>query len=287
MSDEMKQKIEELARKLKTPRHQRSSLNGEAEEWAEKRNAVHKQTKDLRLEARNIRERRDAINAKVKALKTKRDQVRATVKERIQETKQLKGKLSLLDRKKPRQTASALKKRKEEIEWKIQTTSLTLQEEKPLVQEANRLRIQLDTYQQIGDAREKFLELQSQIQSMNEEARLSHTQLLPLARQGEELHKKMMGYLSKAETLQLEADQHHQSFLQCKQKSQKLHEECVEVETKIEALRRAIAEAEEEEKMRKQEETRRKLKERALRKLKEGGKLTLEEFKLTAEEEKS
>jgi len=225
------------------------------------------------------------MNAKVKDLKSQRDQTIALIKEEIEETKQLKERLRLLTAKKPKRAANAIRREKEEIEWEIQTTSLTLQEEKPLIEKANQLEIKLNIYQQINDAKEKITELQNEIKIMDEEARLFHTQLSELAQLSQEHHNKMMETINKAKTLQTEADNHHQIFLQNKQKSQKIHAKYAEVEKKIKALKKDLAETEEKRKMLQQEETRKKLKAKALKKLKQGEKLTLEEFRLLAGEE--
>jgi len=285
LSDETVNKIRKLSVKLKSLKQQRASWNKEAKQWAEKRDKIHKQIKDLRLEAVNTRERRDVINAKVGELKTQRDEAREFAKKMVEESKQLKEKLRFLNAQKPKRTADALRREKEKIEWKIQTTSLTLQEERPFVERANRLQIQLNIYQQINDIKEKITKLQSKIKAANEKARCFHAQLSELAQQSQELHSKMIELLKKTKTLQAEADQYHQIFIQNKQKSQKIHKEYVKIEKQIKALKKELAEKEEKEKMLQQEAARKKLKARALKKLKQGEKLTLEEFKLLGEEE--
>lgn len=281
----MTRKIRKLSQELKSLREKRDAFNKETEQWAEKRDTINKQIKDLRLEATNIRERRDTANEKVKDLKIQRDQKVALIREVIEETKQLKKKIRLLAKKKPIQAANAIRKEKEQIEWKIQTTSLTLQEEKPLVKKANQLEVQLNIYEKINDARKELTESQNKIKIMDEEARSSHTQLSELAQLSQELHSKMIKTIKKAKTLQTEADNYHQIFLQNKQKSHKIHIEYTEVQKEVKTLKKELAETEEKEKMLQQEETRKRLKAKVLKKLKQGKKLTLEEFKLLAGEE--
>jgi uncharacterized coiled-coil DUF342 family protein len=282
--DETPQKILKLNKELESLREQRDSSDEETKQWMEKRDTINKQVKDLRLEASKVRERRDTINAKVKSLKTQRDQSRTLAKEKLETKKQLKEKLRLLNLKKPEKSADAIRKEKEEIEWTIQTTSLTLQEEKPLVKKATLLGSKLNIYQQMDAAKKKIFELQKEIETMEDEAKLSHTQLLELAQQSQELHDKMMETLEKAKTLQIEADKHHQNFLQSKQKSQKIHREYLRVSEEIKVLKKELGEEREKERNLQQEETRKKLRAEVQRKLEEGKKLTFEEFKLLSEE---
>lgn len=287
MSDETRQKIRKLSQQLQSLRRQKYSLDEEAEQWAEKRNTVHKQIKDLRLEAAKTRDRRDVINAKVKTLKTRRDESRNIIKEKIEEIKRLKKKLQLLYVKRSRADINLIRKEKEDIEWKIQTSSLSLQEEKPLVEKANQFDIELETHRQFIDTKNQIENLRTQINAMNEEADLFHKSLKELADQSQELHGIMIENLNKAQNLQSEADEYHQEFLQSKQKPRKLHQECIEFEKRVEALKECLAETERKRKKEQQEKVRERLREEAVKKLEKGRKLSLDEFKLLAEDEES
>jgi uncharacterized coiled-coil DUF342 family protein len=276
--------MKKLSQELKSLREQRDVLNEEAEQWAEERDKVHKQIKDLRFEAATLRERRDKVNAKVKTLKTQRNQTRVLIKEKLEEMKQIREKLRLLNMKKPRRPVDAIRKEKAGIEWKIQTTPLTLQEERPFVRKANLLELQLSICRKINDAKEKIVKLRKEIMEMNEGASLSHSQLSESARQSQELHEKMMKTLDRARALQTEADAHHRNFIQSKQNAQKVHREFLQVKEQVMILKEESMKNKESEKMLRDEEARRKLKAEVLKKLKEGKKLTFEEFKLTSED---
>jgi uncharacterized coiled-coil DUF342 family protein len=285
LSDEISKKAAKLNQELKSLKQQWNLSRENAKRWAEKRDALHKQIKDLRMEVANLRERRDTINGKVKALKVQRNQTRTLTRENAERIRRLKENLQLLYAKKPKKSFSAVRREKQEIEWKIQTTSLTLQEEKPLVEKANQLKIQLETYQQINNTRAQIPELQNKIAAMNEKAERSHTQLSELAQQSQELHRKMIENIAKAKALQIQADEYHKTFIENKQKTQKIREKYIAVEKRIKNMRRKLAEKEEKEKQLQQEKTRKKLKAEALTKLEKGKKLSLEEFKLLAEKE--
>ena len=284
MSTDVPPQMKKLSQELKSLREQRDFSNKEAEQWAEERDKIHKQIKDLRIEAATLRERRDKANAKVKTLKTQRNQTRALIKEKLEETKQIREKLQLLNMKKPRQPVDAIRKEKAGIEWKIQTTPLTLQEEKPFVRKANLLELQLSICRKINDAKEKIVKLRKEIKEMNEGASLSHSQLSESARQSQEQHEKMIKTLERTKMLQTEADAHHQNFLQSKQKAQSMHREFLQVKKKIIVLEEESMKNKESEKMLRDEEAKRKLKAEVLKKLKKGKKLTFEEFKLISED---
>lgn len=287
MSEETMRKIRKSSQQLQSLRRQKHSLDEETEQWAEKRDLVHKHIKDLRLEAAKTRDRRNVMNAKVKAQKIHRDERRNIIKEKTEEIKRLKKKLRLLYVKRSRADINLIRKEKEDIEWKIQTSSLSLQEEKPLVQRANQLDIELETHTQFIDTKNQIEKLRTQITTTNEKANLFHKNLEELANQSQELHKTMIENLNKAQNLRSEADKYHQEFLQNKQKSRILHQECIELEKRVEALKKCLAETERKRKKEQQEKVRERLREEAVEKLGKGRKLSLDEFKLLAEDEES
>jgi uncharacterized coiled-coil DUF342 family protein len=285
LTEEALRQLERLDQNLKSLLDEKASFTKEAERWAQNRDQIHRQIRDLRLEATALRERRDALNTRVGMLKARRNETRASIKEKHEEITQLEKRVQRLGLKKPEEPAEAIRKEKEKIEWDIQTTSLTLQEEKPLVRRATLLELQLGIHKQIHDAKARIVELRREVHEMRADSNLSHQKLSELAQESQQLHLKMVETQQKAEKLQAEADEHHQVFLQNKRKAQNIHIDCSQIKEKIRVLRKQITEDREQEKISRANEKRRKLKSEALRKLAAGKKLTLEEFKLTSEDE--
>jgi uncharacterized coiled-coil DUF342 family protein len=284
LSEDVMAKLEKLSQDLTSLQHQLERLNKEAEHWADKRNTIHTQIKDLRIEAAKAREQRNTANTKAKALKTKRNQTRALSKDRKAESKQLTKTLQLLNKKKPKRPVDAVKREKEQIEWQIQTSSLTLQEERRLVEQVNQLETQLGIYEEIDNARQKIRELQDTVEKMNAVAAHAHTGVLELAQKSQEFHQRAMSITERVEVLQKDADAAHQNFVASRRKARKFYEEYVEVKQRIKSIKEELAEKEEKEKRERREDMRKKMKAEAREKLEKGGKLTWEEFKLLDEQ---
>jgi uncharacterized coiled-coil DUF342 family protein len=284
LSEDVMAKLEKLSQDLASLQHQLERLNKEAEHWADKRNTIHTQIKDLRIEAAKAREQRNTANTKAKALKTKRNQTRALSKDRKAESKQLTKTLQLLNKKKPKRPVDAVKREKEQIEWQIQTSSLTLQEERRLVEQVNQLETQLGIYEEIDNARQKIRELQDTVEKMNAVAAHAHTGVLELAQKSQEFHQRAMSITERVEVLQKDADAAHQNFVASRRKARKFYEEYVEVKQRIKSIKEELAEKEEKEKRERREDMRKKMKAEAREKLEKGGKLTWEEFKLLDEQ---
>ena len=92
---------------------------------------------------------RDSINEKVKLLKQQRDEIRAKTTPITEEINAIKEKISELKKKVPRERQQDLQEELDAIEWKIQTTSLDLQEEKGLIENVKQLEILLSSYKKI------------------------------------------------------------------------------------------------------------------------------------------
>jgi uncharacterized coiled-coil DUF342 family protein len=284
LSEQVRTELSKLNRSLASLQQQLDLLNKKAEHWAEKRNAIHTQIKDLRSEAAKARDLRNAANAKAKAWKRKRNQTRALLTKKKEESRQLKRTLQRLNAKKPKRTVEAIRREKEQIEWRIQTSSLTLQEEKLLVEQVNQLETQLSIYEEIDNTSEKIRELQDQMEKMNAAATLSHTGVLDLAQRSQQFHQKTLKATEKIKALQVDADAFHQKFVQSRRKRGEIYAEYLEVKQRNETIKKEKAEKEEKEKREHREDARKQIKAKAQEKLERGEKLTWEEFKLLTDQ---
>ena len=171
----------------------------------------------------------------------------------------------------------------EQIDWKIQTTSLPLKEEEELINQVRQLEAQLSVQKRIKKVKEKLLELRTEEKNLEIEAKTLHEKLSELAEQSQKFHEQMLETLDKARKLQVEADDAHQKYVETKQQAQKQHQKCVELLEKLRAFERELKETADERQAERQSELQKELEERALAKLKRGEKLMWEEFKILAE----
>ena len=133
MSESAEKKIEELSLELASVKEKRHKLNSEAASWAKERNSVHEQVRKLRKEAASIREKRDALNRKVKELKNLREQAKARRRERHVQISELREKMRTLLGKKPSQNLRVVQEEIDSLEWKIQTTLLSVKQEEEII----------------------------------------------------------------------------------------------------------------------------------------------------------
>lgn len=284
MSDQRKtQKIEELPQKLSELKEQRNKLNAEAREWAEKRNKLNEQFKGLRVEALGLKNERDKLNEKVKELKQQRDGTRTEFHEKIEQIRKLDQEIKALAKKEPSRSVQNLQREFESIEWKIQTSSLSLKEEKELVERVKQLETQLNVYRKLDQLNQKIIELKAELKALETKSRLFHEKLTETALRSQQIHEKMLEKIDESKKLKKEADSLHKFFLQTRERAKPIQEEILEISNQIKGLKEEIQREEEKEKKKIEEALREKLEKQAREKLRRGEKLTWEEFQLLAE----
>lgn len=281
MSDQRKtQKIEELSQKLSELKEQRNKLNAEAREWADK---LNEQFKGLRVEALGLKNERDKLNERVKELKQQRDGTRTEFHEKIEEIRKINQEIKALAKKEPSRSVQNLQREFESIEWKIQTSSLSLKEEKELVERVKQLETQLNVYRKLDQLNQKIIELKAELKALETKNRLFHEKLTETALKSQQIHEKMLEKIDASKKLKTEADSLHKLFLQTRERAKPIQEEILEISNQIRWLKEEVQREEDKEKKKIEEALREKLEKQAREKLRRGEKLTWEEFQLLAE----
>jgi uncharacterized coiled-coil DUF342 family protein len=286
---------------IATLNQQLDSLDKQADEarvetrkLIEKRDRLNEQFKQLRQETRELKAERDTTNEKVHALKSKRDETRTTIHEVIEEIKAAREKIAELKKKTPKRSHTDLKKELDDIEWRIQTTSLDLTEEKKLIENVKQLETQLSAYRKIEKQAKRISDLQQGLKTLDETGDKLHTELSALAQKSQETHQKMLAKIDEAKRIKTEADSLHQTYLQARENAKQLNEE----RRKLAEQKRKLQESQNQlyESQRRQDDAARKTVEQALKekleseareKLQRGEKLSWGEFQLLAEDDES
>jgi len=277
--------IAELNEKLSVLRDHEDRLRSEALESAEKRDKLNGRVKNLRDEVLELRSLRDELNNKVKELKQHRNEMTARIHESLEEMKKLGEESKALAKRKPPRKHEVLQKEVESIDWTIQTTSLTLQEDRELVEKVKQLETQLAIYRKLEQLAKRISQSRAEIKTMKSESELLHRQLTENAHKSQETHRKMLEKIEETRTLKKEADSMHKEFLQVKERTRPLQEEVRLVVNQIRQLKGEIREEVQRETKESQDALRETLERQAKEKLKRGEKLSWEEFQLLAEKE--
>lgn len=277
------QKIEELTQKLSELKARQEKFNAEARNLAEKRNKLNEQFKKMHAEILESKNQRDKLNEAVKELKQQREKAKTDLHAKIEEIKELNVKIKASTEKKPSKSFKVLQEEIASIEWKIQTTSIDLKDEKELVEQVKQLETQLNIHKKINQLKQKFLESRAEAKALEASIRHFHEEMTANAQKSQQIHVQMLGKIEESKKLKMEADSLHILFLQTKEKEKPIQEEFLEISNQIKMLKDEIRKEEDKEKKKNESVIREGLEKQAMEKLKRGEKLTWEEFQLLAE----
>ena len=277
------QMLQQLDQKRTSLLEEEDSLHNLADKLAEKRNRLNERSRALREEVQQLRDERDQINNMVRTLKEKRNDLSAAMKERIERIKQLNEESKSIAEKKPRRSHKDLQEEVDSIDWKIQTTSHTLEEDKELVGKVKELETQLSVHKKFEHLRKTIQDLRAQVTRLRTESQQSHQALTAQAQKSQELHSKMLSKVEDAKAARAEADAIHKQFLEVKEKARPVGEQIVNITAEIRRLNGEIRAEEQEEKKHNEDELRQTLEQKAREKLKRGEKLSWQEFQLLSE----
>ena len=142
----------------------------------------------------------------------------------------------------PRENQKVLQAELDAIEWKIQTTSLDLQEEKGLIRQVKELETLLSSYKKIDKQNKKIKELIIQRKAIEEQADVFHKELTEAAQKSQAIHSQMIEKVNAAKVARSQADALHQAYIQGKEDNVLLIVKMAELTGQIRGLRNSMRE---------------------------------------------
>ena len=283
MDASLQKDLEKLTEALALLREELHTLNLEAEKWAKQRDTIHKQMKAIRSKANVLKEKRDTINAEVRELKTTREQVNQRSKEKKAQIRELRDRLRFLREKSPPLNLGNIQRRIDEIEWRIQTTSLPVKEEEALVNQVSKLEAQRFLHRQREQTKKELTLTQTEKNTLELNGKKIHEAMTKRVGESQKLHTEMIEKRKKISGLKVEADAAHRKYIETRETANDIHQSLVEIARKRTTLHKELQEARERKKNESQTELRKDLEEKAVGKLRRGEKLTWDEFRILAE----
>jgi uncharacterized coiled-coil DUF342 family protein len=275
----------EVDRELDIIKERIDRLKLKNRDWIDKRNSIHDQIIKLRRDAVNFRDKREELNQKVKEFKSMRDKERLERGKKRTEIAKLRTAVEIENKNGTGvKKGTKIKKLIRNLEWKIQTVSLTLKEEKLLYNRVKSLEAQLIDHDRLEKMREKYTVLLAESKANEAKAKHYHKIVSESSEKSQVFHEKMLESYDQIHKLQTDADLAHQEHIKVKQKIQEIYKERDRLSKQLKLLKQKNRESEEKRKTELRLKYGEELKKKALDKLKRGDKLTFEEFKILTEQ---
>ncbi len=270
--------VEDLDEKIISSRTRRNQLDDQAKLLARKRDELNGNFQKLKDQVQELKEKRDSLNLRVRELKEKREEARKKLEAKRDEADSVKNTIVDLETR-ASGSYSGLKKRMQELEWKIQTNPLSTKEEARLIAQIKKLESQLVVHDKIRELRDSLIMLRAEMNAARLVANEAHEDLSKIAEESEVYHEKMIEVVKQASDLKSKADEAHLNYAQIKQQADEAHLEYINAKE----LRQKIVIEDQMTRLKKQQEVRKRVEDTAEEKLKRGEKLSLDEFRALVE----
>jgi uncharacterized coiled-coil DUF342 family protein len=256
-------------------------------EWRDRRDELRGETPVVHDEIAKQRIARDELNVQVQLQKKLRDE--ETARAQVLQDKMR----ALRDEKSNRHDyipLDELQRQFRELEWKQQTTSLSIDEERDLLEEMERLSQAIDRApktdnQDIEQTKEQD-ELWQEIQAARTKAQEHHETMIALVEEAQQKHQEIIQLSDNLGPAKTEADEAHQMYIQCLQEADEMRDrldelrvEEIKLKTQLDTIRKTRKEA----RRAREKAVVDKLAEKARMKQQNGQKLTMEELRALME----
>jgi uncharacterized coiled-coil DUF342 family protein len=259
----------------------------QAWEWRDRRDELRAGTPQVHDEISEQRDARDELNAEVQRQKELRDEETERARELQDQLNELRGK-----RKGPEEYVSLedMQRQFRELEWKQQTTSLTVDEEKAVIDEMERLSKAIastpkDTPKP-ADLTEEMETLWQEIQETRNKAQEHHEKMVALVEEAQLMHQNVIQLSQNLGPTQTEAGEAHQMYVQCLQEADEMRDrldELREQELTLKAQLDTIRKSRRETRREREKAAMARLAEQARTKQQTGQKLSIQELRALME----
>ena len=134
-------RLNELKKEINNLRDSLNKINREKEFWFHKKESLKKDISKFVGEIKNIKHSKDSANVEIKKLRDSRDSYNKNVRELITKIKTLnKNKIDFIKKNKVKEYPENIKKKIDELEFKIETEALSTDKEKSVMKKIKYLR---------------------------------------------------------------------------------------------------------------------------------------------------
>lgn len=270
----------DLSRQIKQIRDSIELNYKKLDELRKKKSDIIDRLRSLREAALNHKNMRDEKNKLIAEKKQLRDQLHKEKNELSQKIKDLISKkreiLSSM-----RESEPDLLRQLKEIDWKYQTTPLSLEEERRLLQRRSELEKKLMIFKRAREIDQEINSLKTSSEELRTKADLVHKEILSLAEESKVHHESMIKSLEECKPLSAELEQVKVEIASIKTAIESSKKELSELVSKYKEIRESVMKQKIEmlaEQTRQIITKRSELAERAAEKIKNGERLTFEEF---------
>ena len=275
--------VRELENQVRIWRRKREDLNSQVIEKTKLRNQKNEEVKSLISQANEDKALRDEFNEKIADLKNQKQIIEIQLKEYEKIYEEAESKLEPVEL--PKNMNSQLKKNQKEIknlEWKLQTQTFSLEEERILVDRIADLDQKIEGLGEFKSLSQDKIKSYHALRKLRNQMYKTIREMNGFVKESRIHHKKMVEAFSKANTVRKEADTIHADIQKIKTQADLIHSEFVEKIKLKRALSNKIKKFSQKLQAEQKSRETKAIKEKStnvLQKTKDGKKISFEDFK--------
>ena len=288
-NEEIIVRLSKLEEQISILRNNRNECNQLTKDSISKRNEINEQINDLLAKAKEYMTKRDEFNNQVKLFKKKRKDLQENLQQNktlLDELVEKEPSVNQFDLKKRRRSMSNLNEKIDKLEWELQTSVLSSDKEKEIIQHLEKLSDQLNKTAEKVHITSQQTQLWKEISSSQKQINSLHTQIIDMAKESQIYHNLMNQTLHKVHSLRKNANDHHKKFINHKKAADNFHRDFLSKVSEKNELRSKFKEVQQKMKKQMEEKLRINLEEntkKAFEKYENGENLSLDEFRLLVE----
>jgi len=231
--------LEKAEVKLQSLYDHRDQANEEAQGVRQERDLLSNKRKELVDEMRRVRDQRVSAVKELRQHRDRRNSFHQEARHLIELKRKARGNLH----KGIATDLSRLRREIDDMDWKQETTVLTLAKENELIKELRLAMKEFRVLEKEKGAQERVFkevkEIDTAIDDLMKKADTEHAQVVLLANRAQEHHDKVTELMREIAVLIAEADKKHEEFMEARKKADAYHEKAVEMRDKVLTERKA------------------------------------------------
>ena len=235
---DLRDQLTSMEVKLRRLRDIRRQHNDAGKRNADARNSIQKEYKKLREEINQLLAENKEIRNKAKVHQARRDAIQEQIRDLIGQSKNSRGEKG---KKSPILELSEIQSQIEKLETTLEITGMPLDKEKdilklikkhsvrkkelePLVEEAMRIKIDIDN-------------IEGSIRDLKIEADAEHAAMVELHKTADDLWETIVPRFEERDFKKAEGDRLHEAFLECRKQADDVHTQVVEMLDQVNQVR--------------------------------------------------
>lgn len=286
MSGELKHKLDELEQKILGVKRELEKVLSEIYDLEKRRRSLLLKMGELKAESKRYKSRLNTLREEIKELNETLYDLKREKDEKISSLRKLRERIRERLR-----TVSGMQRGEKNLEteisnleWMIQTTPLSLAEEKRIIAKIKSLEEQLYFYRELKSMRDEAQIIKENIEEIKEKINSCVNVIAEKISERQKLREGLSGILGEINEIKLKLDKIDREYHGKRDMVSELRSKHRDLISQAIAIKKGIREEEEKKKIDRESVLREKIKKEVLEKIERGEKVSFEEFKVFLEE---